>query len=161
MSNEALVTYLLTYLLTSFWHCSSCWQVTNMPPPFGACGSVPLECFPVYTVATCSLECKTRFVFQRCGCVDMYNVYADKWWYWSKNSYKLWYWWRSMLSIDSRVCYRTSSSVKPFSTGALEDVLEGCMTDESAITNVFNHGGSSVSDNEPLWFWNCLHSLCS
>ncbi|CAK8697224.1 unnamed protein product [Clavelina lepadiformis] len=42
------------------------------PPPYGVCGSVPLQTSSEYSNEKCLLECRTNYTINKCGCKDVY-----------------------------------------------------------------------------------------
>ena len=46
-------------------------------PPYGNCGSKPLNHTDLYTAEECFIDCMTTVVIEKCGCRDMYMVAND------------------------------------------------------------------------------------
>ena len=48
-------------------------QVNNLKAPHGKCNdSVELDFYAAYTMSTCYMDCKQRYVISRCLCRDVY-----------------------------------------------------------------------------------------
>ena len=55
--------------IKTFWFS----QVNNLKAPHGKCNdSVELDFYASYTMSTCYMDCKQRYVISRCLCRDVY-----------------------------------------------------------------------------------------